>query len=430
LEKINIDKFFALSSTAKYYLLLLIAILLPIARTIIPLLLVLLFISCLFEVHFKEKWEIIKKTKLLFILPSFYILHIIGLCYTSNLNNGLFDLEVKLSLFFIPLTFININENNKINYTKILLFFIIGNLLEAFLCIENSIVNVFYKYSSDIIVCLRKDPRSFFNDNFTYYFLSKSFHPSYFSMYCAMCTQIIIYFFINNIYKKHRTLLISIFIFFVFFIFLLSSKAGIIAIVILILCDILIFLKRKKNFWIGSLSILCLSVLFFITLNYNQRLTILFNQLKATSINSKSIKTNEDRLLIWFNSKSIIENYPIFGVGTGDVKDKLLEVYNENDMQKAISQRYNAHNQFLETLISLGIIGLSILLAVLIIPIIIAFKKRDILLFVFILIIFINFIFESMLNTQAGVVFFAFFYSFLCFANNNKILINRRNLLY
>jgi O-antigen ligase len=388
-------------------------LLLPVARKIIPTLLVLLFVTWLLEGNFFVKWENFKKTKLALILPAFFVLHILGLCYAGNLKSGFFDLEVKLSLFFIPIVFVSNNEYYKNKINKILLFFIVGNIIEALFCLGGSFINLFYKYSPYVIGCFKNDPISFINDNFTYHFLSKSFHPSYFSMYCALCLQILIYFLYYNIYKSHKKLQYASILFFIFFIFLLSSKAGIITITILIFVNTFLFFKKKKVFFVSSLLIFLLTILLFATLKFNQRIIYIISQLKTTSINEKNIKTTEDRLLIWYNSIEIIKEHPIIGVGTGNVKDELLEVYRRNNMQKAILNNYNAHNQFLETFIALGFVGFSMLIVILIIPLINAIKKRDVLLLAFIVIISINFMFESMLNTQAGVVFFAFFYSFL-----------------
>ena len=60
-----------------------------------------------------------------------------------------------------------------------------------------------------------------------------------------------------------------------------------------------------------------------------------------------------------------------------------------------------------------GIIGLFILLLMFIIPFIDAIKQKNIVLQTFLILMFLNFLFESMLNTQAGTIFFGFFYSIL-----------------
>jgi O-antigen ligase len=80
-------------------------------------------------------------------------------------------------------------------------------------------------------------------------------------------------------------------------------------------------------------------------------------------------------------------------------------------MDDAFATRLNVHNQYIETLIGQGIIGLLWLLSILLLPLIISIKEKKIFFIGFIIITGINLFFESMFNTQAGVIFFAFFYS-------------------
>ncbi len=106
---------------------------------------------------------------------------------------------------------------------------------------------------------------------------------------------------------------------------------------------------------------------------------------------------------------------PLFGYGIGDAKIKLIDVHKNRDIKIAFKERYNCHNQFLETATQTGVVGLIVLLLVFAIPFYQAIKKKQELLFLFLSICFINFLFESMLQRIAGVVFFAFWYSFLWF---------------
>ncbi len=57
------------------------------------------------EGDFKRKRQIIKTSKLLWVLCSFYALHLIGLFYTSDFNYALNDLRIKLPLLWFPLLF-------------------------------------------------------------------------------------------------------------------------------------------------------------------------------------------------------------------------------------------------------------------------------------------------------------------------------------
>ena len=57
------------------------------------------------EGEFKRKGQIIKTSKVLWVLCSFYLLHLIGLFYTTDFNYALNDLRIKLPLLWFPLLF-------------------------------------------------------------------------------------------------------------------------------------------------------------------------------------------------------------------------------------------------------------------------------------------------------------------------------------
>jgi len=79
----------------------------------------------------------------------------------------------------------------------------------------------------------------------------------------------------------------------------------------------------------------------------------------------------------------------------------------------AFKLELNAHNQYLQTMITLGIIGLIVLLLNLILPALYSMEQKHYLYLVFLILIGFNLLFESMLETQAGVVFYAFFNAYL-----------------
>jgi O-antigen ligase len=81
-------------------------------------------------------------------------------------------------------------------------------------------------------------------------------------------------------------------------------------------------------------------------------------------------------------------------------------------MTGAIEKRLNLHNQFLETWLSLGMIGILYLIFLLVYPAYLAWKNKKISWLLFIIAVSLNFLFETMLNTQAGVIFISYFYYF------------------
>ena len=82
-------------------------------------------------------------------------------------------------------------------------------------------------------------------------------------------------------------------------------------------------------------------------------------------------------------------------------------------MKTAYDEKLNTHNQYLQTTIALGMVGFIILVLSLLAPLVQAIKKRNQLYVLFLLLFIINILVESMLETQAGVIFFAFFNSLI-----------------
>lgn len=100
---------------------------------------------------------------------------------------------------------------------------------------------------------------------------------------------------------------------------------------------------------------------------------------------------------------------PLFGVSAGDYKKTVVELYKQKDFQYAAQHQYAAHNFYIYTLASSGLIGLLFLLMVLIIPFLL--RRNDTSLF---LLIFSLFCFtEDMLLRQQGVIAFSYFYVIL-----------------
>lgn len=122
------------------------------------------------------------------------------------------------------------------------------------------------------------------------------------------------------------------------------------------------------------------------------------------------------RGLIWASAFSLIKTYPITGVGAGDVQDELQKYYLDHDyisLTYLKNIQFNAHNQFLETAIGLGIPGLSVLLVCFIAPMFYAIKNKKKLYLTFILLFMFSCMTESLLERQSGVVFYSFFNAFL-----------------
>jgi O-antigen ligase len=126
------------------------------------------------------------------------------------------------------------------------------------------------------------------------------------------------------------------------------------------------------------------------------------------------------RFLIWHQATNVIEESFLFGHGTGDAQAVLNVKYLSKGYTEAYKNQLNAHNQYLETTISLGLIGLFVLCLLLIYPFLIQKNKLEILPLMFLFLIAFNLLFESMFERFWGIIFFTFFYSMFFVSKINE----------
>ena len=168
---------------------------------------------------------------------------------------------------------------------------------------------------------------------------------------------------------------------------------------------------------LAGLGIIAISI--FVVMNYvpaiSDRINRALDAVTNANPNETEVESTAVRLLVWKAAVQVISDNLIIGTGTGDSKDELMAEYKTRGMTGALAHELNAHNEFLQVFVSLGIIGFVLLLGNLYFPLFFAFKEGNIIYLLFLLIISLNFLTESMFETQAGVMFYAFFNSLLCF---------------
>lgn len=115
------------------------------------------------------------------------------------------------------------------------------------------------------------------------------------------------------------------------------------------------------------------------------------------------------RLEFWKTASYLIKDYPVFGVGTGDIQDSFNTKYVETNSQLDAVWRLRCHNQYLAIGVAFGFVGLFFFIFYLLFPAIVLRKQLHYLYWPFFLIAILSFITEDTLETQSGVTFFIFF---------------------
>jgi len=374
----------------------------PLVPKLVP---VLLFIFASLSITALIKgYRRVEITEVGILLIGLYVLHVIGMLFTENVDRGLFDLEVKLSLLALPISFIGYGNLDKVHYEKILRAFLIGITLAAVFCLVQSAYKVFVlnaKY---------------------FYFLSSRFsviiHQSYFAMYLVFGIAILTYLewpVFRRISPLRTFASISLMLFLSICTILTGSKIGFIMWVIVMVAITGFLIKELKQKWMPAVMLMgFMSVgLAFIQSTPELKSRILKvirltdGQLKEDA--TGNIESTAARLLVYKTVGDVLIDQPWYGSGTGDFQDVLDLAYEAKGYSNLKERHLNAHNQFFQSWLGLGIPGLVLLFSIFVVIFQHAFSSGERVYLGFAALIALISLTESMLNVQAGVVFFSFF---------------------
>lgn len=368
--------------------------------------------------RFKRMFRDRKQLSIL-LFTSLFLIYIAGLLWTSNAHYGKIDLELKIPLVLFP--FIFASSSNLVfrgkRVVNIFLTYMAGCFFSTMIFIFNAFNNFLQSNSFD---------------EFYYTRLAIYQHTTYMSMFLSLALAMALFLLIfrRQMMSRHVQIFVAASIpYFFILVILLSSKAGIFCMGLVFALSIFAMLIYGKN------KLHALVAFAFIISAFALAKGIFPNSFGRMEAASKTIsnrplsgrdaiESTAERVLIWDAAYSIIRQNLLFGVGTGDVKDALFAQYDENNFKTGSSKQLNAHNQYLQTFIALGLIGFLILLAGFFWPFWFSLKNNYLIYIAFIFIVAFNFLFESMLERQAGMMFYAFFNTFL-FAIKEELRVSR-----
>jgi len=393
-------------SRIQFLLACLIAFLLPFKQLgplqIVALSIAMLLLNWLLEGDFKNKFSAISHPGMLVLYLAFYGWHVLGLGWTTNLPAGYFDLEVKLSLFVCPWIFSTRPFRGE-QVDRVLGAFVLGCGVASLVLLVRAVYFWFFLHEN----------------KFFYEAFSSLMHPSYFSMYLNMAIISLLLAFS----KKGNTLSkgwLFLFPLFVIVVVLLSSKMGLIGLLLIIMVWLCWLVVSKRRYLLGGGVLFLLAAGIWSIFQFSPAVSVRIKSAVSAVSSGSSDKTNAEstavRMLIWGSAREVIAEHPLVGAGTGDSKEVLMEKYKEEGITGAYKKNLNAHNAYLQIWVALGGVGLLLLLALLVLPVRIGWMDKKPAVICFTLLLALNFIPESMLETEAGVMYYGFFGCLLLFS--------------
>jgi O-antigen ligase len=387
------------------------------------------FVLCwTIEGDWNAKWQLIKNNALVWLLPSFFLLHLIATLYTTNEPSGWFQIEKKAAFLLMPVTIASMPPMNRKELRFVVEVFIASCTIATLYCVGNA-----------AWVALSDLPLNNFGDAtlaeferlnpgtprvwmaFSYISLASGIqmHPTYFGLYLITCLLLILFFFKRSeVTQKERTAGRLLFVFFLLFIFFLSSR--IITLSAIAVSILALAIKLPRPTWGRAIKFQAAMVLGFLLLVYINpvsRYRELQEPATASLVNLPSHTDTSIEIRLSLLKLSLIagsSGNSWFGSGTGSAEDRLKVAAEQNGISNVLGS-HDPHNQFIYTFLDLGWAGLILLAAVIFVPMRTAWNKKSILYLGFASVFFCVCMTESALELQKGIVLFTFFGSLLLF---------------
>lgn len=388
------------------YLLIVFAFSLPISVAVTNLIIAFIIILWIIRASFKDDYNELKTNKLIVAVFLFYLLHILGLLWTEDLEWGFHILKKETKFLVLPILMLFVRyEHIKYYITSFLLAMVLSVLLSYGIWFE-IIIN--FKSATSL--------------NPTPFMSHISYNPILALIIYILFNEILF----NNISFNRKIIYVVLILLMSVNMFVTGGRAGQVVYFLIIICILFQYFHNNK-FKAFLLSIIIIPTIFFLAYTnstlFHKRVLEGIDNIENYS-NNKNTSMGE-RLNFLLNSFKIIEKSPIFGVGTGDFKNE-YKLINKSEVAH-LSNTTHPHNMYLLVTTQLGIVGLISLLSIFYFQIKIALKEsseylKNLKLFLPFLFIFIMFS-DSYLLGHYTTMLFLYFSSFLYKEYDRKVIV-------
>ncbi len=385
------------------------------------------------EPHFRVLT--IKKRMLLYSVFPFFLLHLMGIFYTSHPDDSFRYIEKTLSFILVPIVFLFFRrEQLTIVLGSILRGLFFGSFVSMLILLTYNLYHYFLDQGGFTI------GKDLFDYYHTYQYFTKPLdqHPTYLGVYCL--TSLI---FMNRIINRTWIKIIFVAFFFLCFLFLNSR---IIFFGMFLIGVLFIFKSAYKLFATRKYSLLFiyslgLGIFLFTTLQYvsgtyiGYRIKNIYKFEISTEneeeFNSKA-KANP-RMARWISALELVKERPIFGYGVADEYPNLKKQFERDKMHIASKMGYNTHNQFIGYAVRFGVVGVFFLCFFFLSNVQLALANGNYRYASLLLIIFCVCIVENFFDRNYGITFSAVFFTIFSYLgwyhlNPQKVKVLNQNL--
>jgi O-antigen ligase len=345
---------------------------------------------------FKEKKSVFKKALIVPVL--LFACYAASLTYTTDFDNGLSNVLMKLPLIIIPLLTMLINR--RINVCELFNVYIFSCFIFCMIAFTKLI---YFTATSGIYVK-------------NYNFVQQSIEYYHFPTEVLMLNIALVLTLKSTFNNRIKFIFSSSFFLFVLF---SGTRIGLILSVPLFFWNIFNLTQHLSN--LKKLLILFLLLLTFVYIPSQSRYTKnkildsfhyigLFTSIETESF-SKKYHNIELRQKLWKAAVKKIKESPIFGYGIGVERQVIAEELSKNQAENI--NLLNAHNQYLSTYVSSGVFGFMALILWMVSLLYLGVSNKNFELTVILIVVIISMFVESYLERQKGIFIITLFLSLL-----------------
>ncbi|RDV16432.1 O-antigen ligase family protein [Pontibacter diazotrophicus] len=371
-------------------------------------------IYCFSLSSIKEKLKLLKQRRSIQYMLFFFLLVIISMLLSDNRDKGLTYLVLRLPLLVFPIS-LGLISMRKDFKEKLLLSYACITTLICVLCLGSAIYNYLTSHRNDAV----------YNDNLTLLIKQQS-------VYIALLVNFAIYTFLYFILfrsTKYKGWMALAMMFLFGFSYLLGSRINMAVLMVMCLALCLYYIVSERMLLEGLALTFALLIGSFLVFKFQPQMLNRYKELAYSNYNyeNKGIESHYNmeltpdqwnganlRLAAWNCGWELFRENPIVGVGLGDKKDLLIQKYQQKNFYFAIETNKNVHNNYLDILYSMGIIGLVVfLVAWFFSPLVSAINSRDSLAAMMLITLACAWITEIYLDRSFGGIIAGFFVPFL-----------------
>ncbi len=365
----------------------------------------------------KEKKKLLKDRPAIWFMGLFFLLLVVsGFLLSDNDDFARKSLQLRIPLLLFPFT-LGLSALSRRVRNKILL----GIAVIVTISCLTSLVYAIYQSVK------LSDKAWLYNDAVSFFIGQQSIYTS---LLVNISIYILGYFLLfSNEYSRYKGSFLITIIFLFIVSYMLASRNMMIVLYATIAVVMVLYVLKRRKYLEGAILLLGFLLAVFLIYKFFPNTLNRFKEMAYTQFSYQSEGKESHyadsltadqwnganfRLAAWPCGWQLFKENPLLGVGLGDKADELNKVFAQRKFQFAIDTQKNIHNNYLDILFSVGIIGFIVfVVGWIIFPLLLFIKNRDGIA-ILILVTFSSAMFtEVYFDRSIGGLLFSFFIPFL-----------------